>query len=70
MACGPRAYSPHPIREYLHRQQIAHTIPEKRDQAGHRLQHGSARERHTRPQIRGYGRANQRQTALTVPLII
>lgn len=37
-----RAYSSRPIREYLRRRQIAHTIPEKRDQAGHRLRRGSA----------------------------
>ncbi len=47
-ASGPRVIPPRPIREYLRRRQIAHTIPEKRDQAGHRLQHGSARGRHTR----------------------
>jgi transposase len=37
-----RAYSFRKIREYLRRRQIPHTIPEKRDQAGHRLRRGSA----------------------------
>jgi transposase len=37
-----RAYSSRQIREYLRRRQIPHTIPEKRDQAGHRLRRGSA----------------------------
>ncbi|MFJ8313760.1 MULTISPECIES: transposase [unclassified Streptomyces] len=37
-----RACSSRSIREYLRRRQIAHTIPEKRDQAGHRLRRGSA----------------------------
>ncbi|GAA4887740.1 hypothetical protein GCM10023237_69360 [Streptomyces coeruleoprunus] len=32
-----RACSSRQIREYLRRRQIPHTIPEKRDQAGHRL---------------------------------
>ncbi|MFE3776407.1 IS5 family transposase [Streptomyces sp. NPDC059122] len=37
-----RAYSSRKIREYLRRRQIPHTIPEKRDQAGHRIRRGSA----------------------------
>ncbi|MET9293060.1 transposase [Streptomyces sp. NPDC003077] len=37
-----RAYSSRAIRTHLRRRQIAHTIPEKRDQAGHRLRRGSA----------------------------
>ncbi|WP_234341570.1 IS5 family transposase [Streptomyces sp. NRRL S-1813] len=37
-----RAYSSRQIRSYLRRRQIPHTIPEKRDQAGHRLRRGSA----------------------------
>ncbi|WP_328335840.1 transposase [Streptomyces sp. NBC_00455] len=37
-----RAYSSRAIREYLRRRQIPHTIPEKRDQAGHRIRRGSA----------------------------
>ncbi|MEU4090603.1 IS5 family transposase [Streptomyces aureus] len=37
-----RAYSSRQIREYLRRRQIPHTIPEKRDQAHHRLRRGSA----------------------------
>ncbi len=37
-----RAYSSRQIREYLRKRQIAHTIPEKSDQAGHRLRRGSA----------------------------
>jgi transposase len=37
-----RAYSSRQIRAYLRRRQIPHTIPEKRDQAGHRLRRGSA----------------------------
>ncbi|MFF4364357.1 IS5 family transposase [Streptomyces sp. NPDC001604] len=37
-----RAYSSRAIRVYLRRRQIPHTIPEKRDQAGHRLRRGSA----------------------------
>ncbi|MFB7632336.1 transposase [Streptomyces sp. NPDC056149] len=37
-----RAYSSSEIREYLRRRQIPHTIPEKRDQAGHRRRRGSA----------------------------
>ncbi|GAB2607233.1 hypothetical protein GCM10027168_45080 [Streptomyces capparidis] len=37
-----RAYSSRKIRAYLRRRQIPHTIPEKRDQAGHRLRRGSA----------------------------
>ncbi|WP_159029709.1 transposase [Streptomyces marincola] len=37
-----RAYSSREIRTYLRRRQIPHTIPEKRDQAGHRLRRGSA----------------------------
>ncbi|WP_425825004.1 IS5 family transposase [Streptomyces fractus] len=36
-----RAYSSREIREYLRRRQIPHTIPEKRDQAGHRRRRGS-----------------------------
>ncbi|MFJ5223027.1 IS5 family transposase [Streptomyces sp. NPDC088400] len=36
-----RAYSSRKIREYLRRRQIPHTIPEKRDQAGHRRRRGS-----------------------------
>ncbi|MEU7298097.1 IS5 family transposase [Streptomyces exfoliatus] len=36
-----RAYSSRQIRSYLRRRGIAHTIPEKRDQAGHRLRRGS-----------------------------
>ncbi|MGA5509044.1 IS5 family transposase [Streptomyces umbrinus] len=37
-----RAYSSREIRAYLRRRQIPHTIPEKRDQAGHRLRRGAA----------------------------
>ena len=37
-----RAYSSRHIREDLRRRQIPHTIPERRDQAGHRLRRGSA----------------------------
>ncbi|WP_326600812.1 hypothetical protein [Streptomyces sp. NBC_01803] len=37
-----RAYSSREIRAYLRRRQIPHTIPEERDQAGHRLRRGSA----------------------------
>ncbi|WSV08688.1 IS5 family transposase [Streptomyces sp. NBC_01020] len=37
-----RAYSSRAIREYLRRRQTPHTIPEKRDQAGHRIRRGSA----------------------------
>ncbi|WP_372351043.1 IS5 family transposase [Streptomyces sp. KL116D] len=37
-----RAYSSREIRAYLRRRNIAHTIPEKRDQAGHRRSRGSA----------------------------
>lgn len=37
-----RAYSSRAIRTYLRRRQIPNTIPEKRDQAGHRLRRGSA----------------------------
>ncbi|WP_443033934.1 transposase [Streptomyces sp. AD681] len=37
-----RAYSSREIREYLRRRQIRHTIPEKRDQARHRLRRGSS----------------------------
>ncbi|MEU8772174.1 IS5 family transposase [Streptomyces griseus] len=37
-----RAYSSREIREYLRRRQVSHTIPEKRDQAGHRRRRGSA----------------------------
>ncbi|MFC9624041.1 IS5 family transposase [Streptomyces sp. NPDC056930] len=37
-----RAYSSREIRDYLRRRQIPHTIPEKRDQAGHRRRRGSA----------------------------
>ncbi|MEW2458957.1 IS5 family transposase [Streptomyces albus] len=37
-----RAYSSRDIREYLRSRQIPHTIPEKRDQTGHRLRRGSA----------------------------
>lgn len=37
-----RAYSSREIREYLRRRQIPHTIPEKRDQAGHRRRRSSA----------------------------
>ncbi|MFE9953997.1 IS5 family transposase [Streptomyces sp. NPDC005531] len=37
-----RAYSSRQIRSYLRKRGIAHTIPEKRDQAGHRLRRGSA----------------------------
>ncbi|MET7795552.1 transposase [Streptomyces decoyicus] len=36
-ALTDRAYSSREIREFLRRRQIPHTIPEKRDQAGHRL---------------------------------
>ncbi|MFE7517639.1 IS5 family transposase, partial [Streptomyces sp. NPDC057540] len=36
-----RAYSSREIRAYLRRRQIPHTIPEKRDQAGHRRRRGS-----------------------------
>lgn len=38
-----RAYSSREIREYLRRRQVPHTIPEKRDQAGHRRRRGSGR---------------------------
>ncbi|WP_432021406.1 transposase, partial [Streptomyces sp. 1222.5] len=37
-----RAYSSREIREYLRRRNIPNTIPEKRDQAGHRLRRGSS----------------------------
>ncbi|WP_423247571.1 IS5 family transposase [Streptomyces achmelvichensis] len=37
-----RAYSSRQIRSYLRRRGIAHTIPEKRDQAGHRFRRGAA----------------------------
>jgi transposase len=37
-----RAYSSRTIRSYLRRRRIPHTIPEKRDQVGHRLRRGSA----------------------------
>lgn len=37
-----RAYSSRAIRSDLRRRGIAHTIPEKQDQAGHRLRRGSA----------------------------
>ncbi|MFJ1535460.1 IS5 family transposase [Streptomyces mirabilis] len=37
-----RAYSSREIREYLRRRHIPHTIPEKRDQVGHRLRRGSS----------------------------
>ncbi|MGY3334882.1 transposase [Streptomyces filamentosus] len=37
-----RAYSCRRIRTYLRRRQISHTIPEKKDQAGHRLARGQA----------------------------
>ncbi|WP_330302018.1 MULTISPECIES: IS5 family transposase [unclassified Streptomyces] len=37
-----RADSSRAIREYLRRRQIPHAIPEKRDQAGHRLRRGTA----------------------------
>ncbi|WP_254648755.1 IS5 family transposase, partial [Streptomyces sp. GbtcB6] len=37
-----RAYSSREIREYLRRRHVPHTIPEKRDQAGHRRRRGSA----------------------------
>ncbi|WP_406367496.1 IS5 family transposase [Streptomyces sp. NBC_00645] len=37
-----RAYSSRAIRSYLRERQIPHTIPEKRDQVGHRLRRGSA----------------------------
>ncbi|ANP52167.1 transposase [Streptomyces griseochromogenes] len=37
-----RAYSSRQIRSYLRKRGIAHTIPEKRDQAGHRIRRGSA----------------------------
>ncbi|RSM77777.1 IS5 family transposase, partial [Streptomyces sp. WAC 01325] len=37
-----RAYSSRQIRTYLRRRGIAHTIPEKRDQARHRLRRGSS----------------------------
>ncbi|WP_408906964.1 IS5 family transposase [Streptomyces atratus] len=36
-----RAYSSRQIRSYLRKRGIAHTIPEKRDQAGHRIRRGS-----------------------------
>lgn len=36
-----RAYSSRAIRDYLRPRQIPHTIPEKRDQARHRLRRGS-----------------------------
>ncbi|MGW3174631.1 IS5 family transposase [Streptomyces sp. NPDC001153] len=43
---GPRAGRPgrssRAIREYLRRRQIPHTIPEKRDRAGHGLRRGTA----------------------------
>lgn len=35
-----RAYSSREIREYLRRREIPHTIPEKRDQAGHHVRRG------------------------------
>jgi transposase len=37
-----RAYSSRENRSYLRRRQIPHTIPETRDQAGHRLRRGMA----------------------------
>ncbi|MGW0760930.1 IS5 family transposase [Streptomyces sp. NPDC002814] len=37
-----RAYSSRQIRAYLRRRQIPHTIPEKRDQARHRMRRGTA----------------------------
>ncbi|MCX5602860.1 IS5 family transposase [Streptomyces phaeochromogenes] len=37
-----RAYSSRQIRAYLLRRQIPHTIPEKRDQARHRMRRGTA----------------------------
>lgn len=37
-----RAYSSRAIRSYLRKRRIPHTIPEKLDQAGHRLRRGSA----------------------------
>lgn len=37
-----RAYSSRQIRSYLRKRGIAHTIPEKRYQAGHRIRRGSA----------------------------
>lgn len=37
-----RAYSSREIRSYLRKRGIAHTIPEKRDQAGNRVRRGSA----------------------------
>ncbi len=37
-----RAYSSRKTREYLRRRQIPHTIPQKRDQVGHRRRRGSA----------------------------
>ncbi|PJN36693.1 hypothetical protein CG747_32770 [Streptomyces sp. CB02959] len=37
-----QAYSSRMSRGYLRRRRIPHTIPEKRDQAGHRLRRGSA----------------------------
>lgn len=37
-----RAYSSRAIRAYLRRRHIPHTVPEKGDQAGHRLRRGSA----------------------------
>ncbi|WP_354670973.1 hypothetical protein [Streptomyces sp. MA15] len=43
-----RAYSSRKIREYLRRRQIPPTIPEKRDQAGHRRRRGSGRRPPTR----------------------
>ncbi|GAA2533633.1 hypothetical protein [Streptomyces fimbriatus] len=36
-----RAHSSREIREYLRRRRLPHTIPEKRDQAGHRRRRGS-----------------------------
>ncbi|AKJ15670.1 transposase [Streptomyces incarnatus] len=37
-----RAYSSLQIRPFLRKRGIAHTIPEKRDQAGHRIRRGAA----------------------------
>ncbi|MFF7025905.1 IS5 family transposase [Streptomyces klenkii] len=37
-----KAYSPRRIRSYLRRRQIPHAIPEKKDQARHRVARGSA----------------------------
>ncbi|MER5996589.1 hypothetical protein ABT157_38180 [Streptomyces viridosporus] len=35
-----RAYSPRQIHQYPRRRQIPYIVPEKRDQAGHRLRRG------------------------------